>query len=331
MAAVGQGPDESETRRLLTEGRDLYDKKQYAAAAERLKSAAARAPGSEMEQDALFYRAESLFFTDQYPEANDAYLELLKAHPNTKYLDTTISRQASIARYWHQKHQHDPEWPITPNLLDDTRPYFDTLGHAIRTYDNIRLNDPTGPLADDALMATANAYFFRGRYDDADYHYELLRREYPKSDHQFEAHLLGLQCKLRMYQGPEYDDTPMKEAERLIKQLRIQFAAELSPEERERVDEVEARIHQNWAQRDWQMAQFFEGRDQYGAARYYYEQIVQAYPQSDMAAKSRTRMAAIQDHPAVAPEKLAWLVQHLPESKEQAMLAIPPQQNPVRR
>ena len=90
---------------------------------------------------------------------------------------------------------------MTPNGYDQTRPWLDTLGHAIKTYDNIRLNDPTGPRADDAIMATANIYFQRGRFDDADYHYSLLRREYPRSELQFEAHLLGLQAKLRKYQG----------------------------------------------------------------------------------------------------------------------------------
>jgi outer membrane protein assembly factor BamD (BamD/ComL family) len=331
LAAVGRGPNETEAQRLFNEGRDLYAKKQYAAAADRLKTAAARWPGSELEEDALFLRGESLFFDDEYPDANDAYLELIKAHPNTKHLDTAISRQASIARYWQQKHQQDAEWPITPNFIDETRPWFDTVGHAIRTYDNIRMNDPTGPLADDALMASANAYFFRGRYDDADYHYELLRREYPKSDYQYEAHLLGLQCKLRKYQGPEYDAAPLREAERLIKQLRVQFAYDLKDDERRRIDEIEARINQNWAARDWQMAQFYEGRSQYGSARYYYDQIVDAYPQTEIAERARTRLAAIAEQPAVPEEKLGWLMQYLPESKEQTLLAIPMRDAPVRR
>jgi outer membrane protein assembly factor BamD (BamD/ComL family) len=331
LAVVGRGPDETEATSLLAEGRNLYAQRQYTAAAERLKTAAARWPGSELEEDALFLRGESLFFADEYTDANDAYLELIKAHPNTKHLDTAIARQASIARYWQQKHQHDPQWPITPNWFDDTRPWFDTMGHAIRTYDNIRMNDPTGPLADDALMATANAHFFRGRYDDADYHYELLRREYPKSDYQYEAHLLGLQCKLRKYQGSEYDAAPLREAEKLIKQLRVQFAYDLNEQERRRIDEIEARINQNWAARDWQMAQFYEKRNQYGSARYYYDQIVSSYPQSELAQQSRTRLAAIADQPAVPEEKLHWLMQYIPESKEQALLAVPPQQVPVRR
>ena len=331
LTAVGRGPNESEARALLAEGRGLYEAKEYAAAAERLETAAARWPGSEVAEEALFLRAESLFFSDEYPDANDAYLNLLKSHPNTKFLDTTVARQASIARYWQQKHEHDPSWPITPNLLDATRPRFDTLGHAIRTYENIRMNDPTGPLADDSLMAAANAHFYRGRYEEADYHYELLRREYPNSEHQYEAHLLGLQCKLRMYQGPDYDATPLQEAERIIRQLRAQFASELTAEELRRVAEIEARVNQNWAQRDWTMAQFYEGRREYGSARYYYAQIVNAYPESELAEASRTRLAAIQGEPAVPPERLGWLMQYLPESREEARLAIPPREAPTRR
>lgn len=79
------------------------------------------------------------------------------------------------------------------------------------------------------------------------------------------------------------------------------------------------------------MAQFYEGRSQYGAARYYYAQIVDAYPRTELAERSRTRLAAIQDERAVPPEKLAWLMQYLPESREEARLAVPPQQTPVRR
>ena len=112
----------------------------------------------------------------------------------------------------------------------------------MKTYENIRLNDPTGPLADDAIMATANSYFRRGRYNDADYQYDLLRKEYPRSDHQFNAHMLGLQCKLRKYQGPDYDGTPLEEAEQLVKQQRTQFAGELDATSSRRLAEIDAQV-----------------------------------------------------------------------------------------
>ena len=84
---------------------------------------------------------------------------------------------------------------------------------------------PTGPLADDAVMATANAHFLKAHWEEADYNYGLLRSEYPKSEHQFQAHLLGLRCKLLRYQGPGYEGGPLDEAEDLATQLLTQFSA----------------------------------------------------------------------------------------------------------
>src|SRR5690606_15996725 len=140
-----------------------------------------------------------------------------------------------------------------------TRPLFDTIGRSMKNYENIRLNDPTGPLADDAIMAMANSYFLRGRYNDADLQYELLRKEYPRSDHQYDAHILGLQCKLRKYQGPDYDGTPLEESQVLVKQLKVQFNGQLDADQRERLAEIDGMLKKELATRDYQMAQHFDG------------------------------------------------------------------------
>ena len=79
--------------------------------------------------------------------------------PSTRYLDKLIDREWEIARYLEAYANAHYDGPMTPNAWDKTRPWFDTIGHAIKTYENIRMNDPTGPRADDAIMATANIYF----------------------------------------------------------------------------------------------------------------------------------------------------------------------------
>ncbi|MEM9658507.1 MAG: tetratricopeptide repeat protein, partial [Planctomycetota bacterium] len=197
---VGLGPDEQLARKAFADGEDLFRRERYSQAAKRFKETVARWPDSQIEQDAMFQMAESHFFAERYPAAVDAYEALIQKYPNTIHLDKTIRRQFSLAQYWERYHQYNADWPTTPNFFDRRRPLFDTLGRSLKVYENIRLNDPTGPLADDSIMATANSYFLRGRYVDADQYYDLLRKEYPRSEHQYEAHLLGLQCKLRKYQ-----------------------------------------------------------------------------------------------------------------------------------
>jgi outer membrane protein assembly factor BamD (BamD/ComL family) len=313
---VGLGPDQQLAEQAYAAGEDLFRREQYGKAAKQFNQTIARWPDSQIEQDARFFLGECEFFGDNYASANDSYEELLEQYPNSPHLDKIVKRQFDIARYWEQYHQHSPHWPVTPNLIDDKRPLFDTLGNALKVYESIRLNDPTGPLADDAIMATANSYFLRGRFSDADYQYSLIRSEYPRSEHQFEAHLLGLQCKLRKYQGPDYDGTPLNEAKKLAKQLRDQFARELSSEERERLAETLAKLNRNLAERDLKLAKYYDNTKYYRSAKFYYAKIIRDFPNTPIAEQAQSRHQALGGEPDEPATKLEWLVNVFPENAE---------------
>ena len=328
-SAVGLGPNEQVARQYYLEGYKLFTEKKYKAAAEQFKAAADRGPNSPIEQDAMFMIAESYFYDDRYIPARDAYDALVKKHTNTRYMDKVIEHEWQIARYWEQYENAHPDWPATPNGYDKSRPWFDTVGHAIKTYENIRLNDPTGPLADDAIMAMGNSYFLRGRYGDADLQYELLRKEYPRSDHQYDAHILGLQCKLRKYQGPDYDGTPLEESQVLVKQLKVQFSGQLDGEQRERLAEVDAMLKKEIATRDFQMAQHFDGIEEYGSARMYYARVMKEYPQTPLAEQSKVRLAEIGGEPERPTSMFEPVLELLPENSERTKMATVPLVKPT--
>ncbi len=330
---IGQGPNERRAKELFDEGQTRFRRQEFAGAAGKFESAVKRSTDPILMQQALFMQGESHFFADEYPEANDTYNLLFKDFPASRDLDKAIARQFAIGRYWQQHHQARPHLPITPNLLDKTRHYFDTQGHALKAFESVRLNDPTGPLADAALMATANTHFQQGRYEKADYNYGLLRREYPKSQHQFEAHLLGLQSKLLRYQGPSYDGTLLEEADKLVKQLLVQFPDQISTE-RPRIEKIRAEIAANRVLRDWTDAEYYAKRNQFGSARFYYQQIVSKYPDSPLATQSRERLSKYQNEPDVPPVKAAWLVNAFDSnssSEKKIELASPPQESSIRR
>ena len=321
---VGLGPDQQMAQQALAAAQDAYRRQAYSEAEKHCKQAISRWPDSKIEQDAMFLRAESQFFRDQYPEALEQYEALLKDYPNTQHLDKVIQRQFSIAHYWEKQHQKNQNWATTPNLLDETRPLFDTLGNSLKAYENIRINDPTGPLADDAIMATANSHFLRGRYNDADYYYELVRREYPRSEHQFEAHLLGLQCKLRKYQGPDYDGTPLLEAKKLIKQLKTQFAGKMKPDERNRLAETKGQLIKQLAARDFKRAKGYDDTEHYESARFYYGELVRNYPDTPLAEQAKARYMELAGKPAHPESSMAWLLDLVPESAERKAIAQVP-------
>jgi hypothetical protein len=173
-------------------------------------------------------------------------------------------------------------------------------------------------------MATANSYFLRGRWSDADDQYELLRKDYPRSDHQYAAHLLGLRCKMHIYQGPDYDGTPLEEAQQIVKQLKVQFGGQLDAKQREELAKVDGQLNHALALRDFRLAQHFENIEQYGSARYLFAQVMRKHPQTPLADQSRERLVAMQGLPDQPSSMFDPVLDMLPESSERTAIAQVP-------
>jgi len=314
--AVGQGPNESIARQYLAEADALFRQKKYVDAAELYRKAYKRWPDSPLEEEAIYKAGESEFFADRYVAAEDEYSLLVKKFNSSQYLTQVTERRFAIGRYWEAFDRKHPKFILTPNLTNKTIPRFDTGGHALRVYERIRLDDPIGPRADDAVMATANAYFLKGRWDDADYHYGLLRSEFPKSEHQYQAHLLGLRCKILRYQGPAYEGTQLDEAEDLATQLLTQFPSELGTE-RERIVQARTDLRNQRALREWERAEFYAKNDYYGAARHHYAKVIDNFSDTRLAEQSRDRVEQYADMPANPDPPFEWLVELLPASKKE--------------
>jgi outer membrane protein assembly factor BamD (BamD/ComL family) len=313
-AAFGYGPDRKLARKYFNEGLSLYEQKRFSEAAAKFKSAAGRWPDSTLEEDAMFMQAECLFFADKYPKADDVFANLLKKYDNSRHLDKIMVREFAIARYWEQAHAHRPYWFLMYNALDSTRPHFDTAGNARKAYEVVALNDPTGPLADDALMAVGNWYFTRDRYDESADYYDRLRKEHPNSTHIIDAHLLLVKSKQLAYQGPLYDGTPLKDTGRLAEETVQRFGNRLGEEKANLVD-LENRVDVEMARRDWAMAEFYEGKKQYGAARFYYNQIMKDYPQMEVAHAAQQRLEEIKGYPDKPKNYFKYLTDLFPDGK----------------
>ncbi|MCH5372699.1 MAG: outer membrane protein assembly factor BamD [Planctomycetes bacterium] len=323
--AIGKGYSPDKARELYTDAEQRYlaatqsengdQRDELLSAAEDFRKSAERWPDSALEQDALFMAGEAYFFADHYPKANDSYELVLKKFPNSKHLDTIEARRFAIADYWLKLNDIDRQSFWEFNFTDERRPVRDAFGHAVRVFDRIRVDDPTGKLADDATLAAGNAYFTSGRFLDADSFYADLRKTFPSSEHQFRAHLLGVKAKLLSYQGPDYSGDPLDEAEKLIKQIRRQFPRE-AEEEREYLSRAYAEVRFQKAEREWHMARYYDRRGENGAARFYYDVVARDYTQTPFAQRAEERLAQIGGEPDVPPQRLGWLVDLFPGQED---------------
>ena len=291
-------------------------RKQFVNAGKQFRKAVKAHPRSAIAQDAQFMEAESYFFADHLAAAEKAYGLLQKQFPNSRHNDRAAARQFAIAQYWIETEKAGASKIMPVNFVDKKRPWFDVDGHGIRVLDQIRFDDPTGKLADDATMAAAVEHMRQERYSDADEFLTDLRETFSDSEHLFTAHILGIRCKMEMYAGPKYSRLVLDEAATLIQQTRTRFPDKIGdPEIRELLARASAEVDFRKAERLAIRANYREKRGEYGAARQYYQVLLAEHDKTPFAEEARTRLAAIGDLPALPEKRLAWLTKVFPEGE----------------
>jgi len=298
----------------------LHKAGEYKQAEKALKKVVKKYKDSRVQEDALFLLGETQFQQNRYSAAQDSFDKLLKKYPSTRYMGRVTRRLFAIARTWlgfpgfvrsrdvQQVNFDDPQstpppeskekksWdpslavPILPNFFDRTRPVFDTTGQALRALKTIWLNDPTGPLADDALMLTASHFLRKGDYKEADRFFSILREEYPKSPHLEGAFVLGSHVKLMSYQGALYDGKNLEEARQLK-----ESALRLFPDhvDRERLRREMKEIDEARAQRDWEQAQYYMKRKNRRGTAIYCQEVIKNFPETSYAERARQLLAEL--------------------------------------
>ena len=187
-----------------------------------------------------------------------------------------------------------------PNFFARERPTFDKFGNAIKVLERIRLDDPTGEIADDATMLAAKACFDQEKYYRADELLTDLRRSFPNSEHQYPAHVISLKCKTRLYQGPDYSVGPLDEAEEIVRQMRRQFPNEAADDEAF-LTAAYKDVRMNRAIREMNLAQYRDRRKEYRAARTQYERVAREFSDTSLAGQAKERLAQ-QDQALLAPK-----------------------------
>jgi outer membrane protein assembly factor BamD (BamD/ComL family) len=302
-------------------GEELFKQKRYVEAEQVFwKDTAEKFAVYPIREDALFMTGECLYYQKVYAKAEDKYDLCIKEFSATRHLDEISRRKFEIARVWlkfpdnitakdvrpvnfddpgknpppQTAWQEPTGWtyriPILPNFSDQSRPTFDTEGRALEALKSIWINDPTGPLADDAIMLSASYYLRKADYTEADHLYELLRKEFPKSPHVENAYVLGAYVKLMEYQGPEYDPTPMRDAKKLR-----EATIRLYPNnpERARFEEEIKKMELAEAAQIWADVQYWKAKGKPKSVAIYCKEVIKKYPHSDYAVKAREELAKI--------------------------------------
>lgn len=296
---------------------DLFQEEKYEEARVAFKKVAKKFKKSEIREDALFMQAESAWQQEHYATAHDAYAILLKEYPSTRHLNVVSERLFKVGRMWldfpevakigeiHQVNFDEPSRALpseeppqipkakplfVPNFRNKKEPLFDTPGNGVAALSAVWMHDPTGPLADDAMMLVASYHARKGNYVEADRFFQMLRETFPNSKHVQNAFVLGSHVKLMSYQGPVYETRTLQEAQ-LLKESTLRLYPNLP--ESDRIKDELARIEDAKALVRWTSAEFYLRKKNKRASAIYCHQVINEYPSSPYAEKARARLVEL--------------------------------------
>ncbi len=263
-------------------------------------------------EEALYYEAESQYWQQNYRDAKGTYTKLLKNYrASGRFHDQATRRMFDIANYWlddtrQQMRAYDENsWfvmPVSTVSFTKKKPLTDTEGHALQALEEVRLNDIKGPLGEKSLWYIATVKFYRRDFHDADYYYSQLYENYPNSELASKAIKQAIICKRMITGGPSYDGQPVEEARKLI-DVAARAYPELSHGKDKFLEQQLVAISTHQADRDFNIAKFYERIGHPGSAYFYYELVRRRYPNSEHADKAVERMREIRDRAQQMPEQ----------------------------
>jgi tetratricopeptide (TPR) repeat protein len=263
-----------------------------------------------MAEKARYYEAECLRLQGKLHKAVAHYHRQLQDFPTGPYREKACTHIYNIAYGWLEsgtlaeieadlagtKKSWWKKFPnLLPNPVDDSKPLVDVEGEALKYLEVAHTHDLTGPTADKALFWSGYIHFYRGRYEEADYFFSQLVEMHKQSPLWEEALKLAVIAKNQSTGGAVYDSQKASEALQLVHHAEAAVPAYVQdPEKTAWLNRQKVAVRMQLAQKDYEMARYYERTAHPASAYFYYELVTRRYPGTKFEALARQRMAALE-------------------------------------
>ncbi len=228
----------------------------------------------------IYLLAEAFFQSDDRIKSFYYCDELMDEYPESPLFQAALQRQFQIADAFLHGYKRVL---LFFRILDET----DT---GIQMMFRIQQRAPGSPLAEQALLHTADYYFEDGDYDLAFDAYNAYARSYPRSVQIARVKLRAAYSSLAQYRGVRFDATNIIDARAQLLDMEKNYP-ELAADEN--IANVIERIDSAFAEKLLLTAEFYQRTHEPRGAVYEYRFLVQTYPNSPEAATARERLADI--------------------------------------
>jgi len=243
-----------------------------------------------------FYRSAKLRLAGKdYTKAFEDFQQVITRYPNTKRFNEIIGEQYNIARA----------------LLDGARgrmffgllPGFVSREKSIGYFETILVNAPYSDYAPLSLMNIAIGHQKLKNTEDAIDALDRMINTYPQSLLAPDAYLRMAQIEATQVDGPYYDQAATKESITYFTDFMLLFPSDSNVAVAEKgLDGMKTML----AESKMKMADFyFYRRNNFTAARVFYNEAITTYPDSAVAKRAKLRLADVEAKASgkkIAPE-----------------------------
>lgn len=280
--ALGPADLNSQALELMNRARATEERGGYRTAIKLYAKVTKEFPNSIFSPEAWYRTGYLRLKRKQYYKAFEAFQQVIGRYPNTKRFDTIVAEQYRIA-YALLHGARNYIWGVFPGFRDRER--------AIGYFEVLLVDAPYGQYAPQALMNIVKGHEMLHQPDAAIDALDRMINAYPQSPLTPDAYLKLAQDQAKLVEGPPYDQAPAKVAMTYFQDFMILYPN--SPHIAEAVKGLND-IKLEYARSKIVMADYyFHHRYNYTAARVFYNEAITAYPDSEVAALAKKRLAAV--------------------------------------
>ena len=289
------GPEGKKALDLMNSARASEDKGSNYFAIKGYAAIAKKFPNSIYAPEAFYRSAKLHLIRKEYTKAFDDFQQVISRYPNTKRFNEIIGDQYRIASA----------------LLDGARgrmfygllPGFVNREKAIEEFEAILSNAPFSDYAPLALMNIARGHQKLKQTEDAMDALDRMINNYPQNLLVSDAYLKLAQAHASLVDGPYYDQGSTKEAMTYYTDFMLLFPSDSSVAVAEKgLDTMKTTL----AESKMKIGDFyFYKRNNFTAARVFYNEAITAYPDSSVAKRAKLRLADVEakaSGKAISPE-----------------------------
>ncbi len=289
------GPEGRKALDMMNDARTDEDKGNNFFAIRAYTAITKRYPNSIYAPEAFYRSAKLHVVRKEYTKAFEDFQQVISRYPNTKRFNEIIGEQYRIASA----------------LLDGARsrmfygllPGFVARDKALEYFEAILSNAPFSDYAPLSLMNIARGHQRLKQTDEAMDALDRMINNYPQSLLAPDAYLKLAQAHASLVDGPYYDQAATKESITYFTDFMLLFPSDANVGAAEKgLDSMKTML----AESKMKIGDFyFYKRNNFTAAKVFYNEAITAYPESEIAKRAKLRLADVEARSTgkkIAPE-----------------------------